>query len=60
VRAGLTLNTICDSDTAERVLGHAIAGVRGHYDDAANHMPAVRSALDQWGALLEACAARAS
>ena len=48
VRAGLTFERICDSDTAERVLGHAIGGVRSSYDDASNHLPAIKAALDEW------------
>jgi integrase len=48
VRSGLTYERICDADTAERVLGHVIAGVRGHYDDMSNHLPAIKAALDEW------------
>lgn len=52
VRAGLTYERICDADTAERVLGHEIAGVRASYDDATNHLPAIKAALDTWVDLL--------
>lgn len=52
VRAGLTYERICDADTAERVLGHEIAGVRGHYDDVTNHLPAIKAALNEWVQLL--------
>lgn len=52
VRAGLTYERICDSDTAERVLGHEISGVRASYDSADNHLPAIKAALDQWVDLL--------
>lgn len=52
VRAGLTFERICDSDTAERTLGHEISGVRASYDSADNHLPAIKAALDQWVDLL--------
>lgn len=48
VRSGLTFERICDADTAERVLGHEISGVRASYDDVTNHLPAIRAALDEW------------
>lgn len=52
VRSGLTFERVCDADTAERVLGHEIAGVRASYDDASNHLPAIKAALDHWVDLL--------
>jgi integrase len=53
VRSGLTYERICDTDTAERVLGHEISGVRASYDSADNHLPAIRAALDHWIDLLQ-------
>lgn len=52
VRAGLTFERITDADTAERVLGHVITGVRGHYDDPSNHLPAIGEAMENWATLL--------
>ena len=52
MRSGLTYERICDSDTAERVLGHEISGVRASYDSADNHLPAIKAALDEWVDLL--------
>jgi integrase len=52
VRSGLTYERIADADTAERVLGHEISGVRASYDSADNHLPAIKAALDHWVDLL--------
>ncbi len=45
------------ADTAERVLGHTIGGVRGVYDRYA-YLPEKRAALDLWAAHLTAMVAR--
>lgn len=49
VRTGLTGWTTASPDTAERVLNHAISGLRGVYDHA-DYKPHVQDALRLWDA----------
>lgn len=51
VRTGLTGWCGVAPDTAERVLNHAIGGIRAHYDFA-DYRPHVRAALTAWNTFL--------
>ena len=51
VRTGLTGWCGVAPDTAERVLNHAIGGIRAHYDYA-DYRPHVREALERWNSFL--------
>ena len=51
VRTGLTGWCEVAPDTAERVLNHAIGGIRAHYDFA-DYRPHVREALLRWNSFL--------
>jgi integrase len=51
VRSGLTGWCGVLPDTAERVLNHAIGGLRAHYDYA-DYRPHVRDALEKWDGFL--------
>jgi integrase len=53
VRTGLTGWCRVTPDDAERVLNHAIGGLRAHYDHA-DYRPHMQSALERWDAELQA------